>query len=538
MPIALVASGSDSNAAGASEFCGIPLPVGVSNGDLLLVAVALPLAGVVVTPPSEDWTQIVSTDPSQEMILSVWSCVALAPPMSLVFALSASCQTTGVVFIYRGVDIFKPIDAFAALLTASSTIHGIPGVTASQGPEEIALFIAGAASGTYTTMVGYQQVAISQQADGSLSGQHKMLTAPGVVAPTSETFSTAALGVAVIVALSPSVGTTTFDDAYQRVFEALPPGIDNVLDFTIGEGDFYKLTWVVGAALKLFLFDGIDLLRSEVVAYLSRYKLPDWEGLFNLRGTHVAQIGTIPQRQQQVLSSWRSAAGQGSSLPVVQAIMGPLLGYFPTTPVQIINADRSALTLAHSYDFCHGVDVTLNQGTTTTLTVYVNDGGKVAKMGAQLALPFSTADTTMMVFTLIAPDGTSKTWPAGTANSPLWLTAPELAGAQIQGQWTLVITNNNSAIGSFNTLYSSLQLFVEGIARGQQTAGAMFDWGVYADPAHIGENGTPPDFSAVRAAINRVKYSESVGNLIQSLVPYPNTDSGVHAAIPDECIPT
>lgn len=531
--IALVAYGSDSNPAGGSAFVGLPQPIGIANGDLVLVAIALPAAGVAVTPPSADWTQITSTDPAQALIMSVWYTTALNLPSNLVFALSASCNATGVCVAYRGTDSWTPVEAFVATLTAAATSHAVGGITAQQTGEEALLFIAGANSGTYTAAGGYIEVARKAQSGCTIEAQHQQLQNAGPLAGFIETFSTSAAGVSVVIVLAPSAGAQTFDDTYRRTFEALPKGIDNLLDFTQGVGDYYKYFWVIGSMLKLG-FDLVDLVAQEIVPFLSRYKLADWERFFGLVQTLTAIRGTIPQRQGQVLGAWRAAAAQSASFTTVAATHGPLLGYFPTTPVKIVEADASTLRLFHHYDFCAGSDHSIPVGT-TTLSVFVNDGGAVSKMGAQLTLAFANADTSQYSFTLTAPDGTSKTWTTGSTSAPLWLTAPVLSGAQINGIWTLAITN-----GSFlsNTLYSSQQLFVEGIAPRQQTGGAIFEWGVYADPTHIGENGTPADFTAARAAVKKLSLSHSVGNLLQSLVPYPNTDSGLHAAIPDECIPT
>lgn len=531
--IALVASGTDSNPAGASAFVGIPQPIGVANGDLILVSIALPATGILVAPPSSDWTQLVATDTAQALSMSVWWTTAMNLPPNLVFALSASCNATGVCVVYRGVDSFAPVEASVAALTAAATAHAVGSVTAQQSGEEALLFVAGASSGTYTPTSGFLEFARKQQTGCTIEGQHRQLQNAGPLGAFTETFSASAAGVSVVIILAPSAGTQTFDDAYARTFGALPKGIDNLLDFTPGVGDFYKYFWVIGSMLKLG-YDLVDLVAREIVPYLARYKLPDWERLFALLQTLTALRGTIPQRQAQVLGAWRAAATKSASIPTVAATLGPLLGYFPTTPVKIIEADRSTLQLFHSYDFCGGIDQSIPVGT-TTLSVYVNDGGKVSTMGAQLTLTFANADTSLYSFTLTAPDGTSKTWAAGATNSPLWLTAPGLSGAQIQGAWTLSITN-----GAFlsNTLLSSLQLFVEGIGPRQQTGGAIFEWGVYVDPVHLGENGTPPDFNASRVAVRKLSFSHSLPALLQSLSPYPNTDSGIHAAIPDECIPT
>lgn len=536
MPLSLVARGTDNNGAADGTFVGIPLPVGVVAGDVMLVAIALPAAGVTVTPPSSDWTQIASTDPATALIMSVWWAVALTPPMSLVFALSASVRATGAILVYRGAHILGPIDTVAAQLTAASTSHSVPAISAAQGGEEIALFMGGASSSTWTVAGGFQEVAAKQQTGCSISAQRRPAAAAGPAGGFSETFGASARGAAVLVAVAPSPGLTSFDDAYQRVFDALPPGIDNVLDFTPGSGDFYKLTWVVGALLKLFVFDAIDLLRAEVMPYLSRFKLPEWEGILGLRGSRVAQIGTIVQRQAQVLGAWRSAAGQGSSIPTVQAVMSPLLGYNPSTPVLVIEADVSGIQLLHRYSF--PLDIVVTTGNSGSTSIPVTDGGKVAAMGAQLELTVSPASALAgCAFTLTAPDGRTFTW-TGTAatwpTSPVKLYGKSFAGAAILGSWTLSVANTS---GVTVTVYAGSTLFVEGIARGQQTAGAVFDWGVYADPDHVGENGAAVDYVAIRAALRKLNFSHAIANVIQSLEPWPDVDIGFNAAIPDECIP-
>jgi hypothetical protein len=81
-------------------------------------------------------------------------------------------------------------------------------------------------------------------------------------------------------------------------------------------------------------------------------------------------------------------------------------------------------------------------------------------------------------------------------------------------------------------------LFVEGLARGQSTGGAIFEWGVYVDPAHVGENGTAADLAGARLAIKRLKHAHTVGSLIQSLAPWPDISSGINSSIPDEWLPT
>jgi hypothetical protein len=537
LSLSFVAAVTDSNPAGASKFVGIPLPAGVQNGDCALVGITLPAASVTVTPPDSTWILLFQTDTTQALGLAVFYLpMVLSPPTSWIFALSSSINATGVLAIYRGADSFTPVDVTSAVLTSSSVTHNVAGLSASMLNEELVLFMGAGASGTYTPTSPFTFVARKQQTGATTELQRAPLQAAGAVAAFTETFSVGTTGAAVMIALVPNLGTLDYNAAYQRVFDGLPPGIDKLLDFS-PTGDFYNFFWVIGSMLKVYGFDLLDLARTEIIPFLARYKLPDWEGIFGLRGTRTAQTGTIPARQNNVLGAWRAAAGQGSSIPAVQGVLGPILGYFGTTAPKVLEADVPTLRLMHSYGF--NGDVLCGGGAVTTnINIIVDDGGIVSHMGAQLDLRFQSAPASVYGVKLAAPDGTSYTWTSSqvpSGQTGIYLYAPSLVGSQIGGTWVLSITNND---GPDNRLLDGLCLFVEGIKRGQQTGGAIFDWGVYADPAHIGENGSTADFSSARQAIYKMAQSHTIGNLIQSLAPYPDTNSGLNAAIPDECCPT
>lgn len=534
MAIAFRTSSADSNAAGAATFVGIPVPFGVRDGDLIVVAIALPAAGVTVTPPDPSWTQIAQTDQQQTLgIVAFWR-FALNELSNWVFTLSASCQAAGCAIIYGSTDPYQPIESFSATLTASSATHNVAGVSAAQNGEELVLLLAGGASGTYTPAASWNFVTRKQQASATLEVQRRGLANAGTIAAFSETFSAVTAGAALLLVVAPGFGNTTVDDARQRLLEGLPDGADALYDLTPATGDFWKFFQSIAALLKTYAHDLVDLARLEVVPQLCRYKLPDWERVFALTSSRVAQVGTIPQRQAQIVGAFRAAAGQGSAIPTVQGILNPLLGYFPTTPVRIIETDIPGLRVQHQYGFQQ--DVTIPNGTTATVQFQVNDGGKVSKMGAQLELAFSQTTITAHIFTLTGPDGRSVTWSGGTYPAvPLKLYAQALAGAAMYGTWTLAVTNNS---GSSNTLYASSALFVEGMNRGQSTGGAIYHWGAYADPAHVGENGTPPDLQAALSAIKKVTFSHCVGRLLVSVWPWPHQQTGIHAAIPGRCIPS
>lgn len=536
--ISLVSYGTDSNAAGDSQFCGFVQPIGIEDGDLVIVCVAVADPSITIAPPSPEWTQIgAQTDVTQPIGLVAFWTTALNLPSNIVFEASAIAEVSGVLMAYRGADAFAPVEVSGALLTASASTHNVAGLTAALHDEAAVLFLASGALGTYTPASGFQLAARKQQASSTLEAQHRPLPNAGPLAAFSETFSSPAAGASLLILLAPSPSQTTYADAYDRIFEMLPQGIDNVLDFTQGTGDFYKIVWVIGALFKTYQFDVLDIARNEVVPYLSRYMLPIWERVFGLASSRTAQLGTIPQRQQQVLGFWRAAAGQSATLDRIRATVGPLLGYNPTTTAEIVEADASNLKLQHSYMPQAPQDYTVTDGGSADVYFYVSgDGGRISNAGVQLEIQFDTGDLDGVTLSLFSPSSHTATWAKAWTRTPLRLfAATEFADSAMQGYWRLHIEN---ASGSTITLYDGAQLRVAGMGRNKQSGGAIFTWGVLVDWAAIGESGTPADFAAALRAIKKLAQSHTIGSLLQSAEPWPGETVGEHAAIPGQCIPT
>lgn len=536
--IILKTFGTDSNPAADSLFVGIPKPIGVQDGDLLLVGIALPIAGLTVTPPSTDWIQITTTDPTFSVGITAFYKSALNEPNNWVFQLSSSTRAAGTVMVYGNTDSFSPVEAFSAVLTDISVTQNIGAVSSSIDAEEIVLFAMGGASGTFTPSGGFIEVARKQTTLATIEAQHKFLQVATNIPISTETFSVIAKGASLIIVLKPGVGTLTVDNARELLIAGFPVGVENVYDLTT-TGDYYKYLQALAANFKIFGYDFIDLLRLEIIPYLSFYELPAWEKIFGLEFSRISKLGTVPQRQAQILSAWRSAAGQDSSIPTVKAVLGPILGYFPSTNVQVIEANRAALTAAHTYT---GPVPVIPAPGSTSVAVDVADGGIVSTGGATLKIVITAAILSDITLTLTSPaNEIVKIYPSLGTGSIVSLSetlhGKEFVGAIIDGIWTLGITNAGAGAASL-----TWALFVEGVQNQksppeQNTGAAIYDWGVYADPAHIAENGSPADFDAARAAIRKIAFSHTIANLLQSLDPWPDTNSGVHSSIPNECIP-
>ena len=149
--IARVAQGVDNNDPGESGFVGIAQPAGISDGDLLLVAIALSKAGVTITPPDESWTRVYRTDQAQGVSIAVYWKTAMNEPARWVFALSEDADAEGLVVAYSGADGYEPVEAYAGKLTASAASpHNYPAISTSTGEEALVLFLAADEQITYS----------------------------------------------------------------------------------------------------------------------------------------------------------------------------------------------------------------------------------------------------------------------------------------------------------------------------------------------------------------------------------------------------
>jgi hypothetical protein len=350
-------------------------------------------------------------------------------------------------------------------------------------------------------------------------------------------------GASILLVLRPAVGTLSVDDVRRRFVAALPEGVEAVYDLEPG-GDYYNFFQALAALFRTYVFDLLDVARREVQPTLSWFKLPEWERLFGLATTRTARRGSVQQRQAQIQSAWRAASGQGSSTAALRAVIAPLLGYNDAADVQIIECDRTALELKHTYALVTDLAVPDNTTVTHEFAVFA-DGGVVSSAGARLRLVFNASDLEDWSISLTGPSGYVQTWDRGWSRPDIELFGNDFANEQINGIWTLSITNGAAAdaVGSPKLLAGS-SLFVEGVQSGydanhsqQSTGGATFHWGIYADPDHLGENGSGADLAAARLMLIKMRHAYTQVSLLFSLEPYPGMTGGANAAIPGQCIP-
>lgn len=326
---------------------------------------------------------------------------------------------------------------------------------------------------------------------------------------------------------------TTQAEARKFLFSMLPPGIEKLYDLTEG-GDPYKY-FDAGAELILnYGFALLDKLRLETFPTTIVDKLPDWEKFLGISRYLTARFGAIPARQQAVIAKIRA---KGAFIDTrVQAVLAPLLGYFPNTVLQVLRADRATLRFLHTYTT--GPNTTaIAPSQESIFTLPILDGGLVSAAGTRLLVEIGAGTGPFVGSVTLrspAPDFVVQTYglsdPDGTSIHAFY--GLEFAGKQITGDWIVQVVNQGTT--SLPVLCS---LFVEGIARDQETGGAVWHWGVYVDPAHFAESGFS-DIEAAEDMANRLQHSHAFGTLVTSLEPWPGVSSGTHSAIPGRCIPS
>ena len=321
-------------------------------------------------------------------------------------------------------------------------------------------------------------------------------------------------------------------EAHAFLRGCLPQGAEWHYDLEGEVGDFFN---VFADALKSLAFDRVDALRLELNPATCTELLPAWEAACGLSETNIARFGSVQQRRNQVVSKLRE---NGSfSLDDIRAAVQPFLLYANPSQIEILETDRAALLVAHTYPNLTPLPIAPNGSGFSSVTVA--DDPLVSPAGAKVYVTLS-ATIEQVAIRLEGPDGTSQLWPRGFLGSGLVgpvqfeLWSKKHAGKPIKGQWKLRFETQAAAF-----TMQSWALVVEGLGRnpdGSEGRGAaMFEWAVVSDPTKVGA-----DFNleAAQRVINRIKPAHTRGVIVRrgpidGFCAIPDTDT----AIPDRAIP-
>ncbi len=214
----------------------VPVPAGVTAGDLLIAQIGYNAAGTI-TPPA-GWNLIdVTANPSKPIMQGLyWRAASASEPTHYDFGLSSAKDDTavGAIAAYRGIDVTDPIDAVGAQTDSASTDVVAPSITTSTANTTLISFFSVRDDGTVTPPPGTtEQWDVNSAAGVGAIGETLLAAADEVFTTTGDTGIRVASAqnsdgsVAHLVALRPIV-----DPIANQLSGSIPPELGNLSNLT------------------------------------------------------------------------------------------------------------------------------------------------------------------------------------------------------------------------------------------------------------------------------------------------------------------
>ena len=226
----------------------------------------------------------------------------------------------------------------------------------------------------------------------------------------------------------------TISDVRNLLLQLWPPG--RLYDWSAPTSNVSRFLDGLAEAFKRFGYDLVDHLRRELNPATAVEKLPDWEHALGLEASYTARHGTIEQRQAAVVAKLREFGALTRAN--ARAILAPLLGYVDAATLAIVETSRAKMRAAHTYTDGKQYPSSTSIGA----SVYVDDGGKVSRAGAQLDLEFATLPTQAFAVYLVSPTNRQRVWNSTDLGPPSLkyrLCAPDFVGDTCNGTWRISI---------------------------------------------------------------------------------------------------
>lgn len=254
----------------------------------------------------------------------------------------------------------------------------------------------------------------------------------------------------------------TIAEVKSYLLAEFPPEIAIWLDFSAGSDQDGFLTAAAQALLDYGFTPAENVVADALPVTATLVGIAAWEGALGLAGSKVALYGPTETRRAQVIARLRLSGA--STIPNITAALTALTGPTPGA-LMILEHSRAALTTANTHAIIAGSTLLPNTAD-ATITFTLHDNAPASGYGLSLALKLTVNDLSLIQYRLTGPDARTKSWTAqGTGSAvagDVWLWGKEFAGAQIDGLWTLVISNNDAVDGH---LVTPSTVFVEGIGR-------------------------------------------------------------------------
>lgn len=266
----------------------------------------------------------------------------------------------------------------------------------------------------------------------------------------------------------------------------MPPGAVRWMALDGATGAAASLWTAIAQAVKVYGFDVLDTLRSELHAREMVQRLSDWEAILHIP----IDASLDPDKRRAKIIARRREFGSSSDpniLASARALTGPLTG-------DILEMTRSVLTAANWYELSSYPAIASSAD--TDIVIAAADNAPASQAGAQVTVRITHPSIEDLTLTIIAPDATqSSALPFGSGAVTdqdfrfYWKGA---ANKTITGNWTIRIADNGGAGGNVIDPAGDgiTGLFVGGIGQTafggpQGLESAIFEWALVINEALV-----------------------------------------------------
>ncbi|MFW2390532.1 MAG: DUF4215 domain-containing protein [Polyangiales bacterium] len=370
----------------------VPVPAGVTEGDLLIAQIGYNAAGTI-TPPA-GWNLIdVTTNPSKPIMQGLyWRAASASEPTHYDFGLTSGKDDTavGAIAVYRGIDLTDPIDAVGAQTDSGSTEVVAPSITTTTANTTLISFFSVRDDGTVTSPPGTtERWDVNSAAGVGAIGETLLAAADEVFATIGDTGARIASAqnsdgsVAHLVALRPTQSPFA-DPSANQLTGPIPPELGNLSNLSALYLSGNQLTGSIPAELgDLFDLTAACLHSNELTGPIP----PELGNLSNLNALSLYSnqlSGDIPDMTSLPLSSLRF----GSNAFVFTDFEPEFVAYDDGAPETFQYSPQAMVDAARTEDFPSGAPALLPSA--VAINPSGNDQYQWYKDGAPVVAPYGT----------------------------------------------------------------------------------------------------------------------------------------------------
>jgi len=369
----------------------VPVPAGVTAGDLLIAQIGYNAAGTI-TPPA-GWNLIdVTTNPSKPIMQGLyWRAASASEPTHYDFGLSSGKDDTavGAIAAYRGIDVTDPIDAVSAQTDSASTNIVAPSITTSTANTTLISFFSVRDDGTVTPPSGTTEqwdvnsaAGVGAIGETLLAGADEVFTATGDTGIRAASAQNSDGSVAHLLALRPAQAV---DPVANQLSGDIPPELGDLFSLTTLHLSGNRLTGPLPPELGNLSNLTVACLHSNQLTGPMPPELGTLSSLETLYLYNNRLSADIPDLTSLPLSSLRF----GSNAFVFADFEPEFVAYDDGAPATFQYSPQARVDTARTVNFPSGAPAVLPSA--VAINPSGNDRYQWYKDGAPIAAPYGTS---------------------------------------------------------------------------------------------------------------------------------------------------